>query len=170
MLPLPLLPLKREETSHSLPAPAQSPSHGWQSFPNFCSMDPSPQLHFFTNCCSMALFLEVQSFRNRLLQCATPMGSQALVGDLSSVDSALPRSTGPARSLSHGLTASFGLWPVPAPSPLGAALLYCGPPWAQLAHHVCHHGLQGNLWSDTWNSCSPPFSTDSGNCRILPVT
>jgi len=68
-----------------------------------------------TNCSRVDLYPGVQSFRNRLFQHGPPTRSQVLPVNLSSVDSCLHGSTGPARSTGcpwgHSLLwISTGLW------------------------------------------------------------
>jgi len=111
-------------SSCSSPAPMWGPSHRVQSFMNFSSVGPSHGLQFFKNCSSMGRFLRVQSFRNRLLECGFPTGSQVLSANL--LQHRLP-STGcsscrePALAWAlHRVTAPFG----------GIHLLWSGgPPW-----------------------------------------
>jgi len=91
---------------------------------NFSNMSPSHGLQLFPNCSSVGPFPGVQSFRNRLLQSGSPMGSQAL----------------PANLLQHGV--SIGSQP-----PLDIHLLWHGVlPGLQV--HLCFtvdlHGLQGD--------------------------
>ncbi|KAK4828519.1 hypothetical protein QYF61_026941 [Mycteria americana] len=57
---------------------AWGPSHRRQSSTNFSNMSPSNGLQFFTHCSSVGPFHGVQSFRNRLLQRGSPLGSQVL--------------------------------------------------------------------------------------------
>ncbi|KAK4827986.1 hypothetical protein QYF61_022688 [Mycteria americana] len=61
---------------------AWGPSHRRQSSTNFSNMSPSHGLQFFKNCSSMDPLHRVQSFRNKLLQCESPAGPQALPGNL----------------------------------------------------------------------------------------
>jgi len=69
-------------SSNSSQAPAWSPSHGKDSSMNYTNMGPSHGLQFFMSCFRVGPFHRVQSFRNRLLQRGSPMGSQALSGNL----------------------------------------------------------------------------------------
>jgi len=122
-------------------------------------------------CSSMGPSHEVQSFRNRLLQGASPMGSQVLPEHLLQHGLLSPRrhrfcqEPAPLWAI-HGVTASFGHPPAPVWSPPWAAggdLLHCGPPWAaedSLPHCGLLHELQGNLCSSTWSTFSPSFFTD----------
>jgi len=80
----------------------------------------------------------VQSFRNRLFQCGSSMGSQALPANLLQHGLLSPQvcrscqEPAPVRAF-HGVTASFGHPPAPAWDPSRAAsghLLHSGPPWA----------------------------------------
>ena len=64
------------------PAPAWGASHGRQFSIKFPSVSPSHGLQLFTNCPSVGPFHRVQFFRNRLLQCGSPTGSQALPANL----------------------------------------------------------------------------------------
>jgi len=132
------------------------------------------------SCSSLDPVHVAQSFRNRLLQCVFPTGSQVLPGN-SSVGSSLCGSTGPARSLlQHGL-------PMGSQLPLVIHLLWC---WALYGLQVeicstinlhglqgdsllCHgllHGLQGNLCSGAWSTSSPSFLTDLGVYRVVYLT
>jgi len=80
---------------------------------NFSNVSPSHRLQFFTNYPSMGPFHGVQSFRNRLLQRGSPMGSQALPANLLQHGLFSPQVHGtcqePAPAWApHRLTASFG--------------------------------------------------------------
>jgi len=66
-LSLSLLLPQGEDFSPSAPAPAWGPFH---------------RVRFSTNSSSVGHFHEVQSFRNRPLQCGSPIGSQALPANL----------------------------------------------------------------------------------------
>jgi len=105
---------------------------------NFSKLSPSNGLQFFTNCSSVGPFHGVQSFRNRLLQCGLPMGSQVLPANLLQHGLLFPwgymscQKPAPARAC-HWVTASFGhppalVWGPPQAS--GGFLLNHGPPWA----------------------------------------
>jgi len=104
-------------SSLSSPAPAWHPSHDRQFSTNFSNVSPSHG---------------VQSFRNRLLQCVSAMGSYVLPANL------LPspwlhrswEDPAPAQAF-HGVTSSFGHPPAPTWGPPRAAsgcLLHHGPP------------------------------------------
>lgn len=67
--------LLRLRTIHTLPAPAWGSSHRKQFSTNFFNMSPSHGLEFFINCSSVSSFHGVQSFRSRLFQCGSSMGS-----------------------------------------------------------------------------------------------
>jgi len=83
---------------------------------NFSNMSPSHRLPFFTNCSSVGPSHGLQSFRNRLLQCGSPMGSRVLPANLLQCGLlSLHKSAGPGRSLlQHGL-------PTGSQTPLGAS-------------------------------------------------
>jgi len=136
-------------SSCSSPALAWGPSHGTQ-----CS----------TNCSSTGPFHGVQSFRNRLLQYGSLMGSQVLPVNL--LQCGLPKGSQP---------------------PSGIPLLWCGVlPGLQVeicstvdlrglqGHSVPHHGLlhrlQGNLCSGAWSTSSPSFFTGLGVCKVFSLT
>jgi len=140
-----------------------------------CSSSSSYAGQFRMNCSRVGPFHEVQSFRNRLLQCGFPMGSQALPANLLRCGLLSPRVHG-----KHG-------FPMGSQPPLGICLLQHGvlhglqagicstmdlhglqgdsPP-----HHSPHHGLQGNLCSGTWSTSSPSFFTDLGVCTAVSLT
>jgi len=125
-------------SSLSTPAPVWgSPPHRRQFSMSYSNMSPSHRLQLFTNCPSVGSSHGVQSFRNRLLQCGSPTGSQALpatlllCGLLSPQVNRSCQEPAPARA-PHGVTASFGHPPAPAWGPPWAAegdLLQGGPPW-----------------------------------------
>ena len=134
------------------------------------------------NCSSVGPFHRVQSFRNRLLQCGSPTGSQVLPANLLQCGLlSLHRATGPARSLlQHWL-------PMGSQPPLGIHLLWRGVlhrlqvdicstvnlhglQGDSLPHHGLPHGLQGNLCSGAWSTSSPSFFPDLGVCRVVPLT
>jgi len=77
MSSLPLLP------SHSLPLlQCGVPPHRRQFSMSYSNMSPSHGLQLFINCPSVGPSHGVESFRNRLLQCGSPTGSQALPANL----------------------------------------------------------------------------------------
>ncbi|KAK4831166.1 hypothetical protein QYF61_015636 [Mycteria americana] len=128
-----IVTLKGEDSSHSSSAPAWGPSHRRQSSTNFSNMSPSHRLQFFMNCSSVGPFHRVQSFRSRLLQRGSPMGSQVLPANLLQHGLLSPwvhrfcQEPAPSRA-SHRVTASFRHPPAPV----------WGPPWAAggyLPHH-----------------------------------
>ena len=130
--------LLRGRTPQSSPASAWGPSHGRQFSTNFSIVSPSHGLQFFTNCSSVGPFHGLQSFKHRLFQCGSPVGSQVLPANLLQRGLLSPQicrscqEPAPARA-SHGVTASFGHPPAPAWGPPWAAggdLLPRGPPWA----------------------------------------
>ena len=162
-------PPQGEDSSHSSPAPVWSPTHARQ---------------FSKNCSNVSPSYEVQSFRNRLLQHGSPLGSQAL----------------PANLLWHGLLSPWVCrsWKEPAPardSPRGHSLLQASPPalaWGPFhglkvdicsavdlhglqgenpPHHGLHHKRQGKaLCSGISSTSSPSFFTDLGVCRVVSFT
>ena len=99
-------------SSHFSPAAMGGPSHQGQSFMNFSNVGPSHGPHFFMTCSSVGAFIRVQSFRSRLLQHGSPVGSQVLPekllqrGLLSPWGHRFCQEPAPARA-SHGVTASF---------------------------------------------------------------
>jgi len=125
---------------------------------------------------------EVQSFRNRLLQHGSPMGSQVLPANLLQHGlHSLHGATDPVRSLlQHGL-------PKGSQPPLGHIHLLwngvlqglqvdiCstvdlnGLQGDSLSHHDLLHRLQGNICSGIWGT-SPSFCTDLGVCRAVSLT
>ena len=165
---LPLLPPQGEDSSHSAAAPAWGPTHERQS-----SM----------NCSNVGPFHGVQSFRNRLLPCGSPTGSQVLPANLLQHGLlSLHGSTGPARSLlQHGL-------PTGSQSLLGIQLLQSGvlsmgyrwipaPPWTSMGWRgtacltvVGSMGCRGI--SAPARGTLPPalFFTDFSVCRVVSLT
>jgi len=137
MLSLPLLPPQGEDSSHYSPAPAGGSSHRRQCSTNFSNVSPSHWLQLFENCPSMAPSHGVQSFRNRLLQCESPMQSQALPANLlahgfsprvrKSCQQPAPAQGSPSghRFLQASTCSGLGSFPWAA----GGYLLHCGPPW-----------------------------------------
>jgi len=134
------------------------------------------------NCLSVGSFHRVQSFRNRLLQCRSPMGSQVLPANLLQRGLLSPRGhrscqePAPGRAF-HGVTDSFRpihlLWSVVLH---GLQVDICstmdlhGLQGYNLPHHGLHHGLQGNLCFGTWITSSSSFFTDLGVCRVVSLT
>ncbi|KAK4810770.1 hypothetical protein QYF61_007744, partial [Mycteria americana] len=135
---------------------AWGPSHGRQSS---------------TNCSSAGPFHGVQSFRNRLLQCGSPTGSQVLPANLLQHGllcmrlQVLPGAY--ASTGFQGITASFKrthlLWRGDLHRlqvDICSTVDLHGLQGDSLPHHGLHHGLQGNLCSSAWNTSSPSFFTD----------
>jgi len=112
-------------------------------------------------------FHGVQSFRNRLLQCGSPMGSQALLANLLQCGLLSPWVHRPARTLlQHGL-------PTGSQLPSGIHLLCCGASMGcrdRLPHHGLLHRLQGNPCFGAWSTSFPSFFTDPGVCRAISLT
>lgn len=148
MLPLPLLPLKREEISHSPPAPAQSPSPGWQSIPNFCSMDPSPQLHFFTNAAAWVFSLECSSSGTGYCNVEPPWVHKPwwetspawtlLSPDPQVLPEACPMGSLPPLGLTSSSSESFGGCSVLLWTSMGTAGSPCLSPWTARESLVWH--------------------------------
>jgi len=119
-----------------------SPSHRLQLFTNCSSMSPSHGLQLFMNCPSVGPFHAVQSFRNRLLQCGSPTGSQALPADLLWCELLSPQvcrswqEPAPAQA-PHGVTASFGYPPALAWGPFHGLQV-------DICSTVDLHGVQGD--------------------------
>ncbi|KAK4827365.1 hypothetical protein QYF61_017303 [Mycteria americana] len=148
--------------------------HGRQFSMNFSNVSPSQGLHFFMNCSSVGPFHGVQSFRNRLLQRGSPMGSQVLPANL--LQRGLLSPWGPRScqepapvQASHGVTASFGcihlLWCGVLHGlqvDISSTITLYGRQGDSLPHHGLHHRLQRNLCSGTWSTSSPFFFTDLG--------
>jgi len=90
---------------------------------NFSNTSPSHGLQLFTNCPSVGPSQGLQSFRNRLLQRGSPMGSQALPANLLRCGLlSLHGSTVPGRSLLQRRL------PTGSQLPSGTHLLWCGVP------------------------------------------
>jgi len=109
------------------------------------------------NCPSVGPAHGVQSSRNRLLQCGSPRGSQALSANLLQRGLLSPwghRSwQEPTPTwVPHGVTASFRHLPALVwgpPRAAGGDLLHCGPPWAAGAQPA-------SPWSSPWAGAPPP--------------
>ncbi|KAK4818526.1 hypothetical protein QYF61_014362 [Mycteria americana] len=135
------------------------------------------------NCSSVGPFHGVQSFRNRLLQRGSPVGSQVLPANLLQCGLLSPRvhrscqEPAPAWA-SHGVTVSFGCTPAPAWGPPWPAVDICStvglhglqwisaPPWASMGCRgtAClttafTSGCKGSLCSGAWSTSCPSFST-----------
>jgi len=149
---------------------------------NCSNVSPSHRLQFFMNCPSMGPFHRVQSFRNRLLQCGSPMGSQALPANLLRHRLLSPQvcrfcqEPAPAQA-PYRVTASFGHPPASVRSPFhGLQMEICsnmdlhGLQGHCLPQHGLPCGLQGNLCSDACSTSSPSFCTDLGVCRAVALT
>jgi len=148
----------------------------------FSNVSPPHSLQLFIKFSSVGTSHGVQLFRNRLLQCDSPMGSQAM----------------PANLLRRGLLCPRvrRSWQEPAPawgspqdhsfpsastcSSMGSSpgcRGRCAPPWTSMGcrstactHHGLLHGLQGNLCSCAWSTSSPSFFTDLGLRRVVSRT
>ena len=149
-------------SSHSSLAPVWGSSHGRQ---------------FFMNCSSLGPSHGVQSFRNRLLQCESPAGSQDLSANLLQHGLLSPwvhmsrQKPVPAQA-PHRVTASFRHPPAPAQGPFhGLQVEICSTMDLHgLQGHSLPHGLQGNLCSGAWSTSSHSFFTDLGVCRVVSLT
>ena len=156
-----------QDSSHSSPDPECGTSHRGQFSTNLSNVNPSHR---------------EQSFRNRVLQRGSPMGSQAL----------------PANVLQHGLLSPrvHRSWQEPAPargSPRCHSLLQmhyllrrgilhrlqvdicstvdlCGLQRDNLPHHGLLCGLQENVCYGTWSASSPSFFIDLGVCIAVSLT
>jgi len=121
--------------SLSSPASMWGPIHRRQSSMNFSNVGPSHRLQFFMSCSSVGPSHGVQSFRNRLLQRWSTMGSQVLPANLLQLGLHSPwvhrsfQDPAPARALSllqvHPPAPVWG-----PPRAAGGYLLHRGPPWA----------------------------------------
>lgn len=126
-----------------------------QSSTNFSNMSPSDMLQFFMNCSNVGTLHRMQPFRNRLLQCESPTGSQILPANLLSLPKGLQVPT--ISLFQHGIPK--GSWPPSGTSACSKVAsstgcrcicmlhtpvdLHAG---AQLLHHGLHQELQGNLF------------------------
>jgi len=151
-------------SSRSSCAPAWGLSHRSQSSMNFSNVGPSHGLQFLTNCSSVGAFHRVQSFRNRLLQCGSPTGSQVLPANL--LQPGLSTESQPPsgihllwRAILHGLQVD-----------ICSTMDLHGLQWDSLPHYGLLHGLEGNLCSGTWSISSSSFFTDLGVCRVVCLT
>jgi len=127
----------------------------------------------------MGPFHGVQSFRNGLLQCGCPRGSQALPANLLQCGLlSLHGSAGPGRSLlqhraPHGVTASFRHPPAPVWSPFhGLQVDICSTrdcrkqpasPWSSPQAAREDSAL-------TFQAPPPPSFTDLDVCRVVSLT
>jgi len=156
-------------SSHSSPAPAWGPSHGRQFSTNWSSMSPSHGVQFFTNCSSVGPFNGVQSFRKRLLQRGSPMGSQALPASLLQRGLLSPwvhrscQEPAPAWALPE-VTASFGQPLLQRGVPSTGYSWISAPPWTSMGCRgtaclimVCSMGCRGISASAPGASPPPPF-------------
>jgi len=120
--------------SPSVPAPAWGPSYRRQSSTNCSNVSTSHGLQFI-KCSSVGPFNKVPYFRNRLLQCGSPTGSQVLPANLLQhvLLSPLVKSCqepAPTQAV-HGVTAFFRHPPATEwglPRDAGGDLLHRGPP------------------------------------------
>jgi len=132
-------------------------------------MSPSHRLQLCTNSPSMGPSYGVQSFRNRLLQRRSPMGSQALPANLlwhGLLSSQVRKSwQEPAAARApHGVTHS--LLQISTCSGVGSLsraaggdLLHCGPPWAA-----------GGQPASPWSFINELHFTDLGVCIVVSLT
>jgi len=143
-------------------------------------VSPSHGVQFFTNCSSMDSFHGVQSFRNRLLQCGSPTGPQALPAILLWCELLSPwvrrswQEPAPVQA-PHGVTASFRLQH-------GVHSTGCrwisAPPWTSMDYRgtaclttVFITSSKGRLSALTSQAPPPPsFFTDLGVCRVVTLT
>jgi len=135
--------------SHVSPAPAWGSSRGIQSSTNWSNVDPSQGLQLFTNCPSVGPSHGVPSFRNRLLQRGSPMGSRVQ----------------PANLLWRGFL-SMGMGSLWAEAPFRASppAAGWGPPWAT----VLISALPWPSMSCSGTICST-FVFSTGCREISPV-
>jgi len=145
-----------------------------ESFPRAAALHELP---------SVGPFHRVQSFRNRLLQRGSPMGSQALPANLLWCGLLSPwvhRSWQEPTPVwaPHGVTASFRHPPALVWAPfhglqvdIGSTVDFHGLQGDNLPHHGPHHELQGkSLCSGVSSTSSPSFFTDLGVCRVVSFT
>jgi len=162
--------LLRGRTPHTLPLlQHEGSSHGRQFSTNFSNVSPSHGLQLFTNCPRVGPSHGVQSFRNRLLQCGSPTGSQALPANLlwhGLLSPAVRRSwQEPAAAWAlNGVTASFRHPPALAWGPFhGLQVDICstmdlhGLQGDSLPHHGLHHELQGKTLCSGFSNTSSPL-------------
>lgn len=69
-------------SSHPFPAPEWHPTHGRHFSTHFANINPSHKMLFFMKNTSMDSFQGVESFRNRLFQRGSSLGSQVLYENL----------------------------------------------------------------------------------------
>jgi len=145
-------------------------------------MSPSHGLQLFMNCPSVGPCHGVQSFRNRLLYCGSPTGSQALPANLLRCKLLSPwvfrswQQPTLARA-SHRVTDSFRHPLALAWGPFhGLQVEICstmdlhGLQGDSLPHHGLHNELQGKtLCSGTWSTSSLSFLTDLAVCRVVSL-
>jgi len=158
------------KTPHTLPLlQREGSSNRRQFFTNFSNMSPSHRLQFLTNCPRVGPSHGMQSFRNRLLQRGSPMGSQALPANLlwrGLLSLWVHRSCqepAPAQA-PHRVTASFRHPPALVWDPIHrlevdicSTVDLHGPQGHSLLHHGLHHGLQGKALCSGISSTSSPF-------------
>jgi len=159
---------------HTLPRlQREGPSHRRQFSMKFSNVSPSRGLQLFKDCPRVGPFHGVQSFRNRLLQCGSPTGSQALPANLLQHGILSPQVRRPWQEPTPswappGVTASFRRPPALAWGPLhGLQVEICstmdlhGLQGNNLPHHGLHHRLQGKaLCPGISSTSSPSFFTD----------
>jgi len=100
-------------------------------------MSPSCGLQLFTNCLSVGPSHGMQSFRNRLLQCGSPTGSQALPANLIRRGLLSPQvrrswQEPAAARAPHRVTASFRHPPALAWGPFHRLQWISAPPWTSV--------------------------------------
>jgi len=129
---------------------------------NFSNIGPFHGLQFFTSCSSMCPSHGVQSSRSRLLQCGSPVGSQALPAKLLQCG-LLSTAAAPACVL-HGLQLPSGhvhlLWRGSSTGcsvDIFSIIDLHGLQRDNLLQHGLLYGLQGNLSLGAWSISSPSF-------------
>lgn len=119
----------------------------------FLQCESFSQAAVFVNCSSVGPFHGVPSFRNKLLQCGSLLGSWVLLAKLLQYRLLSSQGTDPARSLLHGVLVSTG-W---------IHLLQCGSlhelEEASLLLHGLHHE-RCNTCSSAWSTSFSCFFTD----------
>jgi len=145
---------------------------------SFSNVSPSHRLQFSINCSSVGPSHGAQSFRNRLLQCGSPMGSQVLPANLLWRGLLCPRVHGTCQEPAsvwapHRVVASFGHPPALVWGPFHGLQVDISSTvdlhrlqQDSLPHHGLHHGLQGTLCSGVSHASSPSFFTGLGVCRV----
>ena len=146
-------------------------------------MSPSCGLQLFTNCLSVGPSHGMQSFRNRLLQCGSPTGSQALPANLIRRGLLSPQVRRSWQEPApvwdpHGITASFRHPPALAWGPFHGYKWISAPLWTSMDCRgtacltmVFITSCKGRLSAPTFRA--PPLSsffTDLGVCRVVSIT